>query len=198
MNIYDLDECFLARRQKCMSAPKGWRTFLKFDECKGIENKCKFQIICPKNSELPDIPIFRLVTYSFPCRCDTSKTRLFFLSISIAAPSFRWTIDGVTMEYRWSILGLKRELLGRNKGFAYILLFIISVQDWARKIPHGQGKKTWWCGKTQVMDRETFLLLFLRYGYFESVGHNFFSFNFFISFFVSSPLIPSDVSNEKL
>jgi hypothetical protein len=27
-----------------MSAPKGWRTFLKFDECKGIENKCKFQI----------------------------------------------------------------------------------------------------------------------------------------------------------
>ena len=140
MNIYDLDECFLARRQKCMSAPKGWRTFLKFDECKGIENKCKFQIICSKNSELPDIPIFRLVTYSFPCRCDVSKTRLFFRSISIACPSllhrcsivsmdYRWTIDGVTMEYRWSILGLKRELLGRNNCFAYVLLFIISVQD---------------------------------------------------------------------
>ena len=158
MIFYDLDECFFARKQKCMSAPKGWRTFLKFDECKGIENKCKFQIICPKNSELPDIPIFRLVTYSFPCRCDTSKTRIFFRSISIAAPShlhrcsivsmdyrwsndgvsmeylsiaapsFRWTIDGVTMEYRWSILGLKRELLGRNNCFAYVLLFIRNVQ----------------------------------------------------------------------
>ena len=44
MIFYDLDGCFLARKQKCMLAPKGWRTFLKFDECKGIENKCKFQI----------------------------------------------------------------------------------------------------------------------------------------------------------
>ena len=33
-----------------------------------------------------------------------------------------------------------------------------SIQKRARKIPHGQGKKTWWCGKTQVMDRDTFLL----------------------------------------
>ena len=63
---------------------------------------------------------------------------------------------------------------------------------------HTTKEKSWWCGKTQVMDRETFLLLFLRYGYFESVGHNFFRFNIFISFFVSSPLIPSDVYNEKL
>ena len=63
---------------------------------------------------------------------------------------------------------------------------------------HTTKEKSWWCGKTQVMDRETFLLLFLRYGYFESVGHNFFRFNIFISFFVSSLLIPSDVSNEKL
>ena len=36
------------------------------------------------------------------------------------------------------------------------------------------------------------------YDYFWSVGHNFFRFNIFISFFVSSPLIPSDVYNEKL
>ena len=105
MNIYDLDECFLARRQKCMSAPKGWRTFLKFDECKGIENKCKFQIICPKNSELPDNPIFRLATYSLLCRNNTAKTRFFFRSISIAAPSKRWIIDGLSWDLEGTYLG---------------------------------------------------------------------------------------------
>ena len=116
MISYDLDECFFARKQKCMSAPKGWRTFLKFDECKGIENKCKFQIICPKNSELPDIPIFRLVTYSFPCRCDTSKTRLFFRSISIACPSLLHRCSIVSMDYRWSNDGVTMEYLGRKRG----------------------------------------------------------------------------------
>ena len=41
-------------------------------------------------------------------------------------------------------------MLGRNKGFAYILLFIISVQDWARKIPHDQGKKLGGVGKHKL------------------------------------------------
>ena len=43
------------------------------------------------------------------------------------------------MEYRWSIFGLKRELLGRNYGCAFVLVFIRNVQKRARKIPHDQG-----------------------------------------------------------
>ena len=116
MNIYDLDGCFLARKQKCVLAPKGWRTFLKFDECKGIENKCKFQIICPKNSELPDIPIFRLVTYSLLCRNNTAKTRFFFRSISIACPSLLHRCSIETMDNRWSIDGLSWDLEGTYLG----------------------------------------------------------------------------------
>ena len=150
MIFYDLDECFFARKQKCMSAPKGWRTFLKFDECKGIENKCKFQIICPKNSELPDIPIFRLVTYSFPCRCDTSKTRLFFRSISIAAPSLLHRCSIVSMDYRWSNDGVSWDLKGNYLGGTTALLMSCFLSETFKKRhekSHTIKEIPWWCGK---------------------------------------------------
>ena len=87
-----------------------------------------------------------------------------------------------------------------NRGETALLIshYLSEIFSKGQEKSHTIKEIPWWCGKTQVMDRETFLLLFLRYGYFESVGHNFFRFNIFISFFVSSPLIPSDVSNEKL
>ena len=55
--------------------------------------------------------------------------------ISIAAPSKRWTIDGVSMDYRWTILGLRRELLGRSNGFTYISLFYKKHSEKGKKNP---------------------------------------------------------------
>ena len=62
------------------------------------------------------ILIFHLMNIGF----NMQETPLFFRSsfedtpsllhrYSIASPSFRWSIDGGLMDYRWSILGVSKE-----------------------------------------------------------------------------------------